>query len=90
VPIYVNVDAAPVTTADAARDALIRQVSRAVRWQQAVERMIADGVGLFVEIGPGSVLTTMLARIDKSMKRCNIESPEDFDKARALIKEVRG
>ncbi len=90
VPIYINVDAAPITTATAARDALIRQVSRAVRWQQAVERMIADGVGLFVEVGPGSVLSTMLARIDKTMKRCNIESPADFDKARALIKEVRG
>jgi [acyl-carrier-protein] S-malonyltransferase len=89
-PIYVNVDAVAVTTGDAARDALIRQVSRAVRWQQTIERMLADGVGLFVEIGPGNVLGGLIGRIDKSAKRVNIESPADFDKARAAIKEARG
>ncbi len=90
VPIYVNVDATTITTGAAARDALMRQVSRAVRWQQSVEKMLADGVGLFVEIGPGSVLGSLIGRIDKTAKRVSIESPADFDKARALIKEVRG
>src|SRR5688500_14190576 len=42
VPVYVNVDAAPVTAAAAARDALIRQVSRPVRWEECVQQMIAD------------------------------------------------
>ena len=64
-PIYVNVDAAPVTTAEAARDALIRQVSRPVRWQESVERMVADGVTLCVEIGAGKVLSGLIRRIDK-------------------------
>jgi [acyl-carrier-protein] S-malonyltransferase len=90
VPIYTNVDASPITTGAAARDALVLQVSRAVRWQQTIERMLADGVGVFVEIGPGSVLCSLIARVDKTAKRVNIETPADFDKARALIKEVRG
>lgn len=90
VPIYINVDATPVITGAAARDALVLQVSRAVRWQQTIERMLADGVGLFVEIGPGSVLCSLIGRVDKAAKRVNIEAPADFDKARALIQEVRG
>jgi [acyl-carrier-protein] S-malonyltransferase len=88
-PIYVNVDAAPVTSADAARDALVRQVSRPVRWQQAVERMLADGVTLFVEIGPGKVLTTLLKRIAKDVERVNVETPNDFAAARGAIAKHR-
>ncbi|HEX2676455.1 MAG TPA: ACP S-malonyltransferase [Polyangiales bacterium] len=90
VPIYVNVDAAPIQSADAARDALVRQVSRPVRWQQAIERMVADGVGLFVEIGPGKALTGMIRRIAKDAKRANVESPADFEAARKAIAEARG
>jgi [acyl-carrier-protein] S-malonyltransferase len=89
VPIYVNVDASPVTTADGARDALTRQVSKPVRWQQIIERMVADGVTLFVEIGPGKALTGMIRRIAKDAKRVNVESPKDFDAARAAIAEHR-
>jgi [acyl-carrier-protein] S-malonyltransferase len=84
-PIYVNVDATCVTTAEAARKALVSQVSRPVRWQQIIERMLADGVGLFVEIGPGKVLTGMVRRIAKDAKRVNVESPADFAAARAAI-----
>lgn len=89
VPIYVNVDAAPVVSADAARSALVRQVSRPVRWQQAIERMLADGVSLFVEIGPGKVLTTMIKRIAKDVGRVNVETPGDMDAARSAIAKHR-
>ncbi|MDD9932010.1 MAG: ACP S-malonyltransferase [Myxococcales bacterium] len=89
VPVYVNVDAAPVIAADAARDALVRQVSRAVRWEQTIRRMLEDGVTLFVEIGPGKVLTGMLRRIDKGAAKANVENPADFEAARAAIAEHR-
>ncbi|HKU40283.1 MAG TPA: ACP S-malonyltransferase [Polyangiales bacterium] len=89
VPIYVNVDATSVTNAEAAREALVRQVSRPVRWQQIIERMLADGVGLFVEIGPGKVLTGMVKRIAKDAKRVNVESPADFAAAREAIAQQR-
>ncbi|MGD8862331.1 MAG: ACP S-malonyltransferase [Myxococcales bacterium] len=90
VPVYVNVDAAPVTTAAAARDALARQVSRAVRWEQAIRRMLEDGVTLFVEIGPGKVLSGMLRRIEKDAGKANVETPADFDGAREAIVAHRG
>jgi [acyl-carrier-protein] S-malonyltransferase len=88
-PIYDNVDAAVVTHGDAARDALTRQVSRPVRWQQLIERMVADGVTLFVEIGPGKALTGMIRRIAKEVKRVNVESPADFEAARKAMAEAR-
>ncbi len=63
VPLYNNVDAAPVTDAGAVRDGLIRQVDAPVRWVELVERMVADGFDTFVEVGPGSVLSGLIRRI---------------------------
>jgi [acyl-carrier-protein] S-malonyltransferase len=89
VPVYVNVDAVAVTTADDAKDALIRQVSRPVYWEQSVRRMIEDGVSLFVEVGPGRVLSGLLARIDKAASRVSVQSPSDFAAANEAIAAAR-
>ncbi len=88
-PVYVNVDAAPVTSGDAARDALRRQVSRPVRWTESVERMVADGVTLFVEIGAGSALKGMIKRIAKDVEAVSVQGPADLDAARAAIASAR-
>lgn len=88
-PVYVNVDAAPVTTGDAARDALRRQVSRPVRWTESVERMVKDGVGLFVEIGAGAALKGMIKRIVKDVEAVSVQGPADFEAAREAIAKVR-
>jgi [acyl-carrier-protein] S-malonyltransferase len=89
VPVYVNVDATPVTEAGAAKDALVRQVSRPVLWEQSVRRMIEDGVTLFVEVGPGRVLSGLLARIDKGAARVSVQGPADFDAAKEAIADAR-
>lgn len=89
VPVYVNVDAEPIADADAAKDALVRQVSRPVRWEDSVRRMIADGVSLFVEVGPGRVLTGLLVRIDKNVGRVSVQGPSDFAAARDAIAEAQ-
>ncbi len=78
VPVYVNVDAQPATSAQAVRDALRRQVSRAVRWDESVRQMKRDGVTRVVEIGPGKVLTGLARRIDKELERKNVQGPADF------------
>ncbi|MEO8037103.1 MAG: ACP S-malonyltransferase, partial [Acidobacteriota bacterium] len=67
-----NVDASPIGTATAVRNALVRQVVSPVRWVEAVQRMIAMGVRHFVEIGPGNVLTGLIKRIDSSVELMNI------------------
>jgi [acyl-carrier-protein] S-malonyltransferase len=89
VPVYVNVDARSVGTGAEARDALVRQVSRAVRWDESVAAMVRDGVSLFVEVGPGKVLTGMVTRITKDAKAISVQSPDDFEAARAAIGEAR-
>lgn len=89
VPIFTNVDAAPVRTANEARDALRRQVSRPVKWQQSVQAMIDDGVELFVEIGPGRVLSGLIARISRTVERASLSEPADLEKVQSAIRAVR-
>ena len=67
-----NVDASPIGTATAVRNALLRQVASPVRWVESVQRMISMGVKRFVEIGPGSVLTGLIKRIDNSVELINV------------------
>ncbi len=80
IPYLSNVIADYVTEPSKVKDLLRLQVSSSVRWQQSVERMIADGVEEFVEIGPGRTLTGFMRKIDKEAKVCNIDKMEDFEK----------
>ena len=61
------------------KDYLIRQVSSPVRWQQSVERMIADGADTFIEIGPGKTLSGFLRKINRELKAVSIDKLEDFE-----------
>jgi [acyl-carrier-protein] S-malonyltransferase len=63
IPLLANADARPIRTADGARRELIDHLTRGVDWVAAVERMSADGVTTFVEVGPGKVLTGLIKRI---------------------------
>jgi [acyl-carrier-protein] S-malonyltransferase len=81
VPVVTNVDAAPVTTGDAARDALVRQIDSPVRWVETVERMVADfGVDTFLEIGPGTVLCGLNRRIAQGTMSASLADPEQVKK----------
>lgn len=59
---------------------LEKQVSSSVKWQQTVERMIADGADLFIEIGPGKTLSGFMRKINRDVKVINIEKVEDLQK----------
>lgn len=80
VPYVANVTADYVTEPSAVKDLLRLQVSSSVRWQQSVERMIADGVDEFVEIGPGRTLSGFMRKINRDVKVSNIDKMEDFEK----------
>ncbi len=67
-----NVDASPIGTATAVRNALLRQVASPVRWAESIQKMITMGVRRFVEIGPGNVLTGLIRRIDSSVELMNV------------------
>lgn len=78
VPLITNVDADTEEKGDEARDALIRQVSMPVRWEESVRLMIDEGVNTFVEVGPGKVLTGLLRQIERSVAALNIEDEKSL------------
>jgi [acyl-carrier-protein] S-malonyltransferase len=79
-PVVVNVDAALVTDGAQLRDALIRQVTGAVRWTESMQLLIAQGVSRFIEVGPGKVLCGLMRQIDRSQKCANVEDPASLEK----------
>jgi len=80
-----NVDASPIGTAHAVRNALVRQVASPVRWVESVQHMISMGVRRFVEIGPGSVLTGLIKRIDSTVELINVS---DVPSLEAFVEKV--
>ena len=79
VPLVTNVDAAPTTDGNHVRQSLVRQVTSSVRWVESVEQMIAGGITRFVEIGPGSVLTGLIKRINGEVELINISDAATLD-----------
>ena|SRR5688572_10164819 len=76
IPVVANVDGQPKRDAGAAVEALIRQVSSPVRWDDVVRRLIAEGVTQFVELGPGTVLAGLIRKIDRSVTVVSVEDPD--------------
>lgn len=85
IPYLANVTADYVTDQTQVKSLLEKQVSSSVKWQQTVERMIADGVDTFVEIGPGKTLSGFMRKINKEMKVYNVEKVEDLEKLNVLL-----
>lgn len=85
IPYIADVTADYVTDKGQVKSLLEKQVSSSVRWQQTVERMIADGVDTFIEIGPGKTLSGFMRKINRDMKVINIEKVEDLAKLDELI-----
>ena len=86
VPVAANVTGGMVTTADAARDALVRQVTGAVRWVDCVGALKTAGAEVFVEVGPGKVLCGLLKQIDGELKSLNVEDSASLEKTLAELK----
>ena len=81
VPVVSNVDAALVNNAESSRDALIQQVTGAVKWEQSMRLLIASGVQTFVEVGPGKVLCGLMRQIDRSKTCLNVADETSLSKA---------
>ncbi|MFC5863471.1 ACP S-malonyltransferase [Acidicapsa dinghuensis] len=80
-PVAANVNGSLVTTADAARQALIDQVTGTVRWVDCVRTLAGAGAEIFIEVGPGKVLTGLLRQIDRGLKCVNVEDAASLEKA---------
>jgi [acyl-carrier-protein] S-malonyltransferase len=89
VPLVTNVDADTIETGEQAREALVRQVSTAVRWEESVRLLIEEGVNTFVEVGPGRVLTGLLRQIERSVAALNVEDEASLAKTVEKIAGAR-
>jgi len=80
VPIIANTTAGEITTAEMVKEELLSQLCNSVLWQHSIEYMINSGVSIFIEIGPGRVLSGLIKRIDKDVKTINICDIESIAK----------
>ncbi|MDT5262514.1 MAG: [acyl-carrier-protein] S-malonyltransferase [Acidobacteriota bacterium] len=87
VPLVTNVDAALIRSGAQARDSLIRQVSSPVRWRESVELLVDAGVELFVELGPGKVLSGLVRQTAKRARSLNIEDAASLASTRTALGE---
>jgi [acyl-carrier-protein] S-malonyltransferase len=78
VPVVANVDAEPKRDAASAVDALVRQVSAPVRWEEVVRRLASEGVTTYVEVGPGTVLSGLVKKIQKDARVFSFAAPGDL------------
>ncbi|HEX5108959.1 MAG TPA: ACP S-malonyltransferase [Vicinamibacterales bacterium] len=78
VPVVANVDALLKRDPGAAIDALVRQVSCPVRWEDVVRRLASEGVTTYVEVGPGTVLSGLVKKIHPDARVSHFGSPEDL------------
>jgi [acyl-carrier-protein] S-malonyltransferase len=85
VPVVANVDAEPKTDAQSALAALIAQVSAVVLWEDVMRRLAADGATLFVEVGPGTVLSGLGRKILDTATFGRVDSPEHLGEIVALV-----
>jgi [acyl-carrier-protein] S-malonyltransferase len=82
VPLVNNWQAREIHTAAAARQGLYEQVPNPVRWMESIRYLAAQGVGRFIEVGAGSVLTGLLRNIDPALKGAKFGEPADLEKLR--------
>ncbi len=78
IPLITNADADVIHSASEARNALVRQVSLPVRWEESVRGLIELGVDTFIEVGPGRVLSGLLRQIDRSVHSSNVEDEQSL------------
>jgi [acyl-carrier-protein] S-malonyltransferase len=85
VPLLNNADAQIVRSAEAVRDGLKRQVTAPVRWAESMRRLLDEGVDLFVEVGPGKVLSGLMRQIDRNAKCLHAEDSASLSEVLAAV-----
>lgn len=84
-PVVCNVEASFVTDELRARETLVAQVTGAVKWEQSMRLLIANGVQTMIEIGPGKVLCGLMRQIDRSITCLNVGDDASLSKALSAL-----
>jgi [acyl-carrier-protein] S-malonyltransferase len=85
VPVVTNVDARPTTPPGELREALVRQVSAPVRWLDSMQLLIEEGIGTFIEAGPGKVLSGLIRQTSRDVKTLNVEDTASLAATEAAL-----
>ena len=80
VPVITNVEARANLSSEKVKPLLVEQVSSPVRWEESMRRMVEEGIGQVLEIGPGKVLTGLMKRIDPKVETGNVEDVPSLKK----------
>lgn len=86
IPSVTNVTGQLVTDPAEIMNNLILQVKRPVRWEQCIQKLVGEGVNLFIEVGPGKVLSGLIKKISKDVQVLNVEDQKSLEKTLATIK----
>jgi [acyl-carrier-protein] S-malonyltransferase len=89
VPLVTNVDADTITKGEEACEALIRQVTMPVRWQDSMRLLIDEGVNTFVEVGPSRVLVGLMRQIERSVSALNVEDEKSLSSTMDKIAQAK-
>ena len=88
VPLVANLDAEPKRDGASAIEALVAQVTAPVRWEQVVRRLASEGVDTYVEVGPGSVLSGLIRKIDREARVMSVCDPDGVEQAASTLASV--
>lgn len=88
IPVIGNIEALPLTDAQAIREELTQQIASSVQWTRTIELLVSVGVTTFLEIGPGQALTGMVKRIAKGATLLNVSSAADIAKVVGIVHEM--
>ncbi len=80
VPLVTNVSAQYISKPKQIEESLVKQVSNAVKWEDSINKMIDDGLEVFIEVGPGKVLTGFMKKISKEVLPFSIGSVDSLQK----------
>jgi [acyl-carrier-protein] S-malonyltransferase len=84
-PVLSNAEAHFYPGRESVRALLVKQVDHPVRWEECMQRLLATGADLVLEVGPGKVLTGLMRRISKDTKTANVEDGASWQMAQELL-----
>lgn len=87
VPVIGNVHALPLQTVEDVRADLVAQLTASVRWTGSMRYLAAQGITTVVEVGSGDVLSNLMKRIERDVRRLAVGDPPGIDRLRALLTE---
>ena len=88
IPLVSNVDAVVLKGAEEVRDALVRQLSNPVRWEQGLKAIREAGAETFIEVGPGKVLSGLIKRTLPDCPFFNVEDRQSLQKTLSALADL--